>query len=154
MSGCVIYHHNNPVQWFSRKQNFVALYSTEDEFAAAVLAYAELVSISRLAAELDKNEMTLGKLYLDNQGQLNSEIIMKILTDNCVEEWLYGDQEEEITDDAIIHMNTEEEEIDETEDLNDETDKIISHAEATAALDVALRYIEQNHMLYHITFYL
>ncbi|GBN19951.1 hypothetical protein AVEN_205409-1 [Araneus ventricosus] len=76
------------------------------------------------------------------------------LTDDCVEEWLYGDQEEEITDDAIIHMITEEEVIDETEDLNDETDKIISLAEGTAALDVALRYIEQNQMLYHITFYL
>ena len=41
-------------------------------------------------------------------------------------------------------MITEEEEIDETEDLNDETEKIISHAEGTAALDVALRYIEQQ----------
>ncbi|GBM98418.1 hypothetical protein AVEN_3745-1 [Araneus ventricosus] len=36
------------------------------------------------------------------------------------------------------------EEIDETEDLNYETEKIISHAEGTAALDVALRYIEQQ----------
>ncbi|GBN44365.1 hypothetical protein AVEN_180040-1 [Araneus ventricosus] len=43
-------------------------------------------------------------------------------TDNCVEEWLYGD--EEITD--------------------DETEKIIYHAEGTAALDIALRYIEQQ----------
>ncbi|GBM24285.1 hypothetical protein AVEN_158851-1 [Araneus ventricosus] len=41
-------------------------------------------------------------------------------------------------------MITEEEEIDETEDLNDETEKIISHAEDTAALDVTLRYIEQQ----------
>ncbi|GBM62098.1 hypothetical protein AVEN_49334-1 [Araneus ventricosus] len=39
---------------------------------------------------------------------------------------------------------TEEEEIDETDDLNYETEKIISHAEGTAALDIALRYIEQQ----------
>ncbi|GBM15882.1 hypothetical protein AVEN_258427-1 [Araneus ventricosus] len=38
---------------------------------------------------------------------------------------------------------TEEEEIDETEDLNYEEEEIISHAEGTAALDAALRYIEQ-----------
>ncbi|GBN18009.1 hypothetical protein AVEN_1396-1 [Araneus ventricosus] len=49
------------------------------EFVAAALASAELVSISRLAAELNKNEMTIGKLYLDNQGQLNRVIIMKIV---------------------------------------------------------------------------
>lgn len=66
------------------------------------------------------------------------------VTDNCVEEWLYGDEEEEITDDAIIRTITEEEEIDETEDSNDEKEKIISHAEGTAALDVALRYMEQQ----------
>ncbi|GBM46409.1 hypothetical protein AVEN_160998-1 [Araneus ventricosus] len=41
-------------------------------------------------------------------------------------------------------MIIEEEEIDETEDLNYETETIISHAEGTAALDVALRYIEQQ----------
>ncbi|GBN40031.1 hypothetical protein AVEN_238501-1 [Araneus ventricosus] len=41
-------------------------------------------------------------------------------------------------------MITEEEEIDETEDLNYETEKITSHAEGTAALDVALRYTEQQ----------
>ncbi|GBN12043.1 hypothetical protein AVEN_149947-1 [Araneus ventricosus] len=41
-------------------------------------------------------------------------------------------------------MITEEEEIDEAEDLNDETEKIILHAEGTAALDVALRYNKQQ----------
>ncbi|GBN84548.1 hypothetical protein AVEN_8716-1 [Araneus ventricosus] len=64
-------------------------------------------------------------------------------TDNCIKEWLYGDEEEEITDDAISCMITEEE-IDETEDLNDEREKIISHAEDMAVLDVVLRYIEQQ----------
>ncbi|GBN28485.1 hypothetical protein AVEN_57723-1 [Araneus ventricosus] len=43
-----------------------------------------------------------------------------------------------------FRMITEEEEIDETEDLNDETEKIISHAEGTATSDVALRYTEQQ----------
>ncbi|GBN17539.1 hypothetical protein AVEN_17862-1 [Araneus ventricosus] len=37
-----------------------------------------------------------------------------------------------------------EEENDENEDLNDEIEKIISLAEGTAALDVALRYTEQQ----------
>ncbi|GBM99810.1 hypothetical protein AVEN_247325-1 [Araneus ventricosus] len=45
---------------------------------------------------------------------------------------------------AISFSWTEEEEIDETEDLKYETEKIISHTEGTAALDVALRYIEQQ----------
>ncbi|GBO07479.1 hypothetical protein AVEN_192658-1 [Araneus ventricosus] len=43
-----------------------------------------------------------------------------------------------------FRMITEEEEIDETEDLNYETEKIISHAGSTAALDIAVRYIEQQ----------
>ncbi|GBM82591.1 hypothetical protein AVEN_201870-1 [Araneus ventricosus] len=43
-----------------------------------------------------------------------------------------------------FRMITEEEEIDETEDLNFETEKIISYAEGTVALYVALRYIEQQ----------
>ncbi|GBM69582.1 hypothetical protein AVEN_261648-1 [Araneus ventricosus] len=41
-------------------------------------------------------------------------------------------------------MIAEEEEIDDTEDLNYETEKTISHAEGTAALHVALRYTEQQ----------
>ncbi|GBM67506.1 hypothetical protein AVEN_73652-1 [Araneus ventricosus] len=43
-----------------------------------------------------------------------------------------------------FRMITEEDEIDETEGLNYETEKIISLAEGTAAVDVALRYIEQK----------
>ncbi|GBM05416.1 hypothetical protein AVEN_94720-1 [Araneus ventricosus] len=86
----------------------------------------------------------------ENQGHFEiKNTVLKLpgcteVTDNCVEEWLYGDEEEEITDNAIIRIFTEEEETDETENLNDETDNIISHAEGTAALDVALRYIEQQ----------
>lgn len=67
----------------------------------------------------------------------------------CVKKWIYGDEREEIIDDAIMHMITEEE-IHETEDLNGETEEIISHAESTATLNVALRYIEQqSHALLH-----
>lgn len=43
----------------------------------------------------------------------------------CVKKWVYGDEREEIIDDAIIHMITEEE-IHDTEDLNSETEEIIS----------------------------
>ncbi|GBM55292.1 hypothetical protein AVEN_272361-1 [Araneus ventricosus] len=89
------------------------------------------------------------RFKFDQDEAVNTIYLLKLsgcerLTDNYVEEWLYGDQEEEIADDAIIHVITEEEEIDETEDLNNETDKIISHAEGTAALDVVLLYIEQQ----------
>lgn len=66
------------------------------------------------------------------------------VTDNCIEEWLYGDEGEEINDDAIICIIAEEKKIDETADLNDETEKIILHAEGTTVLDVALCYIEQQ----------
>ncbi|GBL73751.1 hypothetical protein AVEN_230730-1 [Araneus ventricosus] len=77
-----------------------------------------------------------------NDLKLNFETGCEEVTDNCVKEWLYGDEEEEITDDAIIRMITKEE-IDETEDLNDETEKIILHAEGMTAFDVALHYIKQ-----------
>ncbi|GBM16960.1 hypothetical protein AVEN_267344-1 [Araneus ventricosus] len=60
----------------------------------------------------------------------------EMIKDNCVEELLYGDEEEEITDDAIICMITKEE--------IDETEKIISHAKGTTELDVVLHYIEQQ----------
>jgi len=51
---------------------------------------------------------------------------------------------EEINDDATIRVITEEEEIDETKDLNDKTEKIISYAEGTATLNVVFHYIEQQ----------
>lgn len=41
-------------------------------------------------------------------------------------------------------MITEEEEIDEIGDLNNETEKIISHAESMSVLDITLLYIKQQ----------
>lgn len=46
----------------------------------------------------------------------------KEVTDNYVEEWLYGDEDKEIA------MIIKERETDEIEDLNNEMEKIPSHA--------------------------
>ncbi|GBM78531.1 hypothetical protein AVEN_244614-1 [Araneus ventricosus] len=45
-----------------------------------------------------------------------------------------------------------EEEIDETEDLNYATEKIISHAEGMTALDIALHYIEPDALPHNVLF--
>lgn len=59
------------------------------------------------------------------------------------DEWVYGDEEEEITDDEIMRLVTEEE-VEEVEDIAPETVNKISHSDGTSALDIALRYIEQQ----------
>lgn len=46
------------------------------------------------------------------------------------------------TDDTIICIIIKEEEIDETEDVNNENEKIILHAEDTAALNFSTLYGE------------
>jgi hypothetical protein len=69
MSGCVIFHHGNPIHWFSRKQNCVALSSTESEYIAAALSAQELVYLKGLLDEF--GEKIVPELYIDNQGALN-----------------------------------------------------------------------------------
>lgn len=71
MSGCVIFHYGNPIQWYSRKQKCVALSSTEAEYISAALASAELISVIQLAADIENKPKCPGRLYLDNQGAIH-----------------------------------------------------------------------------------
>ncbi|GBN80414.1 hypothetical protein AVEN_183619-1 [Araneus ventricosus] len=48
-----------------------AFLNGEVEFAGAALTSAEHVSMSRIADELEKNEMTVGILYKITKGQFN-----------------------------------------------------------------------------------
>jgi len=63
---------------------------------------------------------------------------------NDVNEWMNNDDEDELTDDDIIKMVTNEECMDEEEELPDSQVNLIPHSEGFKMLDGALEYISQQ----------
>lgn len=70
IAGGIILYHWNPVNWFSRKQNCVALSSTEAEYISAALACAEILNIRGIDKDLHDKESNI-KLFIDNQSTIH-----------------------------------------------------------------------------------
>lgn len=70
VSGSVILYYGNPIMWFTRKQQSVALSSCEAEYIAAAEATSELLYIKGVV-ELINNDSVDSHLYLDNQSAIH-----------------------------------------------------------------------------------
>lgn len=68
VSGSAIYHGDNLLAWFCKKQNVVALSTAEAEYIAAALASAELVYLKGLLQNFNCPPDAV--LYVDNQSAI------------------------------------------------------------------------------------
>uniref|UniRef100_A0A0A9XG27 Retrovirus-related Pol polyprotein from transposon TNT 1-94 n=2 Tax=Lygus hesperus TaxID=30085 RepID=A0A0A9XG27_LYGHE len=69
VSGFIAFHCQNPITWYSRKQNCVALSSMESEFLAASNASQELINLKGILGEITRvNEI---KLLVDSSSAIS-----------------------------------------------------------------------------------
>lgn len=85
----------------------------------------------------DEHDLVLARLIRKLPGREQSN-------ENDVSEWLNSDEQFEVTDDSIVEMLNEAAEENSDEDVTAETVPVMTHAEGLAALDTALRYVEQQ----------
>lgn len=69
VSGAIIFQGNNPISWFSKKQNCVALSSAESEYIAAAATAQDLLNLKGIAKHLKMN--AVAKLLVDNKGAIH-----------------------------------------------------------------------------------
>lgn len=69
-SGCIIYHCNNPVSWFTKKQTCVSQSTAEAEYIACAMAAMDVVYFQRILVDLKCNVL-IPLIYVDNQSALN-----------------------------------------------------------------------------------
>lgn len=69
VSGFVFFHSNNPIAWYSRKQNCVALSSMEAEYISAGSAAQELVNLKGVLSEF--GELQPVTLRIDNLSAIS-----------------------------------------------------------------------------------
>ena len=69
-SGCVLYHCGNPVLWYTRKQNCVALSTAESEYIVCATAAVDTVYSQRIVKDL-KCDSLIPLIYTDNQSAIN-----------------------------------------------------------------------------------
>jgi hypothetical protein len=67
-SGCCFSLGSTMISWFSRKQTFVALSTTEVEYIAASVASHEAVWLQKLLAGLFDQELETTLIHCDNQS--------------------------------------------------------------------------------------
>lgn len=71
ISGSVTLYNGNIISWLSRKQNCIALSTTEAEYVAAAVSACDLIYTKRLYFDLNFNVSNLNCiLYVDNRGAL------------------------------------------------------------------------------------
>ena len=71
ISGNIFKLYGAPISWLSKKQQTVALSSTEAEYMAASLATQELIWLRNLLQDLSYPQDAPTTLYLDNQGSIS-----------------------------------------------------------------------------------
>jgi hypothetical protein len=69
--GCCVKLGSAMISWISRKQNFVALSTTEADYIAASVASREVVWLQKLLARLLDQELETTLIHCDNQSCLN-----------------------------------------------------------------------------------
>lgn len=62
-SGCVIYHGENVITWFSRKQTCTALSTAEAEFVAGAHTVSELIHIKGVLSDFLNNKTNILHIY-------------------------------------------------------------------------------------------
>lgn len=70
-SGYVIKLGGNLISWGSRKQNSVALSTTESEFISACGAVQEVIWLDRLVKDICGKIVNKPRLFVDNQSAIN-----------------------------------------------------------------------------------
>lgn len=70
-SGCAIFHGENLITWFSRKQTCTALSTAEAEFVAGAHTVSEVMHIKGLLTDFSNNETVINThLFIDNQSTI------------------------------------------------------------------------------------
>lgn len=110
-----------------------------DEVKAETLkkSWNNILKVDDNRNSIDEDDLPLQNLITKLPGCENA-------SDNDVSEWMNSDDQFEVTDGSIVEMLNESAEDSSDEDISTETVPVVSHTEGLAALDAALRYIEQQ----------
>ncbi|XP_072380684.1 uncharacterized protein [Diabrotica undecimpunctata] len=68
VSGCILIYANNPISWFSKKQNCVALSTAEAEYIAAAQTAQDLINVKGILGNF--NVIVKKILYCDNKSTI------------------------------------------------------------------------------------
>lgn len=72
VSGCIAFHGENPIAWFSKKQNCISMSSTESEYYAASIAAQEIVNLKGILNDIANFSSKTPILKIDNTGAIST----------------------------------------------------------------------------------